>query len=109
MWNGKLLKHSYPQLFSFAIDTRVTIKIVLQMESFQDIFQLPRQRGSTVLWGRCRSAGTPGDEAHRSVLNSSTAQQGQEGCGGVALRAALLGGNGDSGRMVAGRNRHRMK
>jgi hypothetical protein len=37
MWNGRVLEHLYPQLFSFATDTRVTIKIVLQM----DIFQLP--------------------------------------------------------------------
>jgi hypothetical protein len=41
MWNGKILKLSYRELFSFAINAEVTVKSVLQAEAFEDNFHLP--------------------------------------------------------------------
>jgi hypothetical protein len=41
MWNDKVLEFTYPQLFSFATDTKMVVQSILQMKSFQDMFQLP--------------------------------------------------------------------
>jgi hypothetical protein len=41
MWNGKNLKLSYPELFSFATNAEITVKSVLQAEAFEDNFHLP--------------------------------------------------------------------
>jgi hypothetical protein len=40
-WNGKNLKLSYPELFSFATNAEITVKSVLQAEAFEDNFHLP--------------------------------------------------------------------
>jgi hypothetical protein len=41
VWNGSILQHTYPQLYSFAKDNQVTVKIVLELESLEDRFHLP--------------------------------------------------------------------
>jgi hypothetical protein len=40
-WNGKVLKLTYPQLFSFTLMENITLSSVLQHENLHDIFQLP--------------------------------------------------------------------
>jgi hypothetical protein len=40
MWNGRVLELTYLELYSFTLNTKVTIKSVMQME-LQDLFQLP--------------------------------------------------------------------
>jgi hypothetical protein len=41
MWDEKVLKLSYPQLFSFTSMENITLYKVLQQENLHDIFQLP--------------------------------------------------------------------
>jgi hypothetical protein len=41
LWNGQLMKISFPQLHSFAKNDAITISSVLQMESFEKHFNLP--------------------------------------------------------------------
>jgi hypothetical protein len=41
IWNGRVLKFTYPELFSFATKENVTLKEVLASVSFQSNFQLP--------------------------------------------------------------------
>jgi hypothetical protein len=41
MWNGKVLKLTYPQLFSFTFMEQISLSSVLHQENFHDIFQLP--------------------------------------------------------------------
>jgi hypothetical protein len=41
LWNGQVLKISFPHLHSFAKNDAITISSVLQMESFEDHFNLP--------------------------------------------------------------------
>jgi hypothetical protein len=41
MWNGRVLQQTYPELFSFTMNTKIVVLLVLQMESLHDIFQLP--------------------------------------------------------------------
>jgi hypothetical protein len=41
IWNGRVLKFTYPELFSFATKENVTLKEVLASVSFQINFQLP--------------------------------------------------------------------
>jgi hypothetical protein len=35
------LELTYPELFSFTINTKITVQSMLQVESLQDLFQLP--------------------------------------------------------------------
>jgi hypothetical protein len=41
LWNGQLLKASFPHLYSFVKNENVTVKTVLEMESFDEHFHLP--------------------------------------------------------------------
>jgi hypothetical protein len=41
LWNGQVLKFSFPHLHSFAKNDAIAINSVLQMESFEDHFNLP--------------------------------------------------------------------
>jgi hypothetical protein len=41
MWNGRVLKHTYLELFSFAAKESVTLKDVLESDSFQSNFHMP--------------------------------------------------------------------
>jgi hypothetical protein len=41
MWNGKVLKLSYPQLYSFTTMQQISLSSVLQQDNFFDIFLLP--------------------------------------------------------------------
>jgi hypothetical protein len=41
MWTGKILKLEYAQLFSFAINAKITLKTLVELEEFQDLFHLP--------------------------------------------------------------------
>jgi hypothetical protein len=41
MWNGRVLELIYPELFSFTVNTKITVQSVRQLESFHDLFQLP--------------------------------------------------------------------
>jgi hypothetical protein len=40
LWNGQVLKVSFPHLHSFAKSDIITVSSVLQMESFQEYFNL---------------------------------------------------------------------
>jgi hypothetical protein len=41
MWSERIIKLSYAQLHSFAINGNITAKAVMEQESLQDIFHLP--------------------------------------------------------------------
>jgi hypothetical protein len=41
MWNGRNLHHSFPHLYSFAVNTKITIKAAAEAKIFQDLFQTP--------------------------------------------------------------------
>jgi hypothetical protein len=41
MWNGRNLQHSFPHLYSFAVNTKITIKAAAEAKIFQDLFQTP--------------------------------------------------------------------
>jgi hypothetical protein len=41
MWNERVLEITYPELFSFTMNPSVTVKIVTEMSSLQELFQLP--------------------------------------------------------------------
>jgi hypothetical protein len=41
LWNGRVMKASFPHLHSFAKSDAITINFVLQLEHFQDHFNLP--------------------------------------------------------------------
>jgi hypothetical protein len=41
MWNGRILHISYPHLFSFAKDIKVTARYALELERMEDLFHLP--------------------------------------------------------------------
>jgi hypothetical protein len=41
MWNGSILQHDYPQLYSFTKNNQVSLKSVLHLESLEDHFHLP--------------------------------------------------------------------
>jgi hypothetical protein len=38
LWNGRVLKLSYPHLFSFATNENITIKAVIEKEDLQSVF-----------------------------------------------------------------------
>jgi hypothetical protein len=39
--SGKILNLEFPQLFSFAINNKITIKEAVETQEFQDLFHLP--------------------------------------------------------------------
>jgi hypothetical protein len=41
MWNGKILKLSYPHLYSYAKNDKVTARYAIELERMQDLFHLP--------------------------------------------------------------------
>jgi hypothetical protein len=41
MWNGRNLQHSFPHLYTYAVDTRITVKAAAETQLFQDVFQTP--------------------------------------------------------------------
>jgi hypothetical protein len=41
LWNGRILKQTYPQLFSFVINENATIQTVMEQDNLQSTFQLP--------------------------------------------------------------------
>jgi hypothetical protein len=41
LWNGQVLKLSFPQLHSYAKSDKGAISLVLQIENFQEHFHLP--------------------------------------------------------------------
>jgi hypothetical protein len=41
MWNDRNLQHSFPHLYCFAVNTKITIKAAAEAEIFQDMFQTP--------------------------------------------------------------------
>jgi hypothetical protein len=41
LWNGQVLKLTYPQLHSFAKSDKVTLKTIMQMDNIQSHFNLP--------------------------------------------------------------------
>jgi hypothetical protein len=42
MWSERIIKLSYAQLHSFAINGKITVKAVMEQESLQDILHLKR-------------------------------------------------------------------
>jgi hypothetical protein len=40
-WNGNVLEHTFPHLFSFANNKKATLKEVMDTEALQDNFQIP--------------------------------------------------------------------
>jgi hypothetical protein len=43
LWNGRILKHDFPQLHSFALNKNIKVQSVLGQDNLQSIFQLPNQ------------------------------------------------------------------
>jgi hypothetical protein len=41
MWNGQILKISYPKLHSFAIDNQISVKSIVRAENLHSMFHLP--------------------------------------------------------------------
>jgi hypothetical protein len=41
MWNGLILKISYPELHSFAIDNQISVKSMIRAENLHSMFHLP--------------------------------------------------------------------
>jgi hypothetical protein len=41
LWNGRILKQAYQQLFSFAINENATIQTVMEQDDLQSLFRLP--------------------------------------------------------------------
>jgi hypothetical protein len=41
LWNGSIMQHTYPHLYSFAKDNQVTVKTVLELDSLEEHFHLP--------------------------------------------------------------------
>jgi hypothetical protein len=41
MWNGINIQHSFPHLYSYALNTKITVKAAAETEIFQDLFQTP--------------------------------------------------------------------
>jgi hypothetical protein len=41
MWNGRVLQYTYPELFPFAVKDTITLKAVLDTDSFQSNFHIP--------------------------------------------------------------------
>ena len=41
LWNGRILKLDYPEIFSFVRNDRTTVKTVLQIEELHGLFHLP--------------------------------------------------------------------
>jgi hypothetical protein len=39
-WNGRILKHTFPELFSFAINKDITLYIAKAKDLFQDLFNI---------------------------------------------------------------------
>jgi hypothetical protein len=48
MWNGRILKHTYPELHSFSIHENITFKKVVDIEALKDIFNCHYQRKATI-------------------------------------------------------------
>jgi hypothetical protein len=41
LWNGRVLEHSFPELYSFAINKDISISLAKNQESIQDLFITP--------------------------------------------------------------------
>jgi hypothetical protein len=41
MWNGRIMKISFAQLYSFALKENIIVKEVIEQDNLQDIFHLP--------------------------------------------------------------------
>jgi hypothetical protein len=41
LWNGRVLEHSFPKLYSFAINRDISISLAKNQESIQDLFITP--------------------------------------------------------------------
>jgi hypothetical protein len=41
MWNGRNLQHSFPHLYSYAVNTKITVQAAAETDNFQDQFQTP--------------------------------------------------------------------
>jgi hypothetical protein len=41
LWNGRILKQAYQQLFSFVINENATIQTVMEQDDLQSLYRLP--------------------------------------------------------------------
>jgi hypothetical protein len=41
MWNGRSLQHSFPHLYTYAVNTRIIVKVAAETELLQGLFQTP--------------------------------------------------------------------
>jgi hypothetical protein len=41
IWNDRILEHTFPELYSFAINKDITLFSVKNQKSFQDLFNIP--------------------------------------------------------------------